>query len=164
MRLHPELLLPAIVALALAPLPTTALATPLGRSYTFKATYTGTVAVQSGSLLATRSATGKASVLGASTLSAADTDIHIPESDPAVTRVAGEGHATLTAGTRGSIMLLYVFTGDPVASGYYIIFGGTGKFAGATGAGRFREVGSANPGQQAGITDTFKGTLILPSK
>jgi hypothetical protein len=50
-----------------------------------------------------------------------------------------------------------------VGTGYYIIFGGTGKFAGATGSGTFHELQPqlVRPGLSVPITDTFKGMLTL---
>jgi hypothetical protein len=139
---------------------------PVFRSVAFHATYTGTLFV-GGHGIGQRHGTGTASVLGKSTLSAIDKTVHNPRNDNNAVCLAIVGAGVLRGANGDQVNFLYLLGGCPfgqVPAGYYFVYGGTGRYAGAHGKGRLVEGGTAGaPGVSVPITDAFTGTLVLPS-
>lgn len=134
----------------------------VGKTYAFRATYSGTLYVRphSGDLATTRG-TGRATALGKSHLTARDTSVY----STAFPRIAGQGAGSIiTRNGDGQITFLYIFATRPQGtsmSGYFVIEDGGGKFAGARGSGTFSQSGVGKTGQSMPTSVSFKGTLTL---
>ncbi len=147
---------------------------PATRTATFQATYTGTLLIGKTPFVSTRTGRGTASTLGRSSLVSSDRAVHMFRNDPQAKCLAVIGEGALRIASGDQVKFLYLlgacglYPGLRYApSGHYIIYGGSGKFAGAHGRGTFRETGILNlgaPGDASPITDTFSGTLTLPAR